>query len=578
MQLTRVELKNYRCFEKHTVSLSDLTLLIGPNNAGKTTVVEALRLLAHVLKRVGRLAPSQRPDWVDLPWTTKGLSPSIRDLDIFSPSICHQFGDPPAEVIAHFGTAASVHIYVHPDGDLFATIHGRRGELVQGKTAMNNLGLPHVRVLPRVGPVLLHEPQRDPDYVARNTETHRSPRLFRNQLDRFHDHFDQFATMAQDSWPGLTIHEFRRTEDNEWFLSIRDGAFVGELGWMGSGLQMWLQVIWFLALCDQDDIVVLDEPDIYMHADLQQRLVRMVQDQYEQVIIATHSTEMIAAVEPANLLFIDRGQARSRTADTLAEVDDLLSEIGPQHNLQIARLLSAKKCLLVEGKDLEILGSLCATVFPASRMPLARVPSWPIHGWGGWELQSIWAQQFRAANSGTRVYCLLDRDYHQQSEVDERLNQAESRAVDLHIWQRKEIENYLLSPGAILRRLTRGARRNKQLLTSELVADKLASIAEDMYDFTLGKIADGIARSGSHLEPSTALRRAQQRLDPEWEDPAERLRVVSGKEVLKRLSAWSQETFDTGLTGSAIARTMRREEIPDEMRDVLTAIERGNPF
>lgn len=576
MRITRVILKNYRCFENHTVLLKDVTLIIGPNNAGKSTVIEALRLVAHVLRRGRNLRFAQRPDWVPLPWTTKGVTPAARGLDLFTRSVCFELGDPPAEIVAYFGNSARIHVYVHPDGDVFATIHGRDGAPVNSNAAAKALGLPVVRILPRIGPVLIDEPVRDWDYVAEQADTQRAPRLFRNQLHRYAEHYEEFRKMAEDTWPGLEVYDFQRTEDNLWFLSIRDGTFVGELGWMGSGLQLWLQVIWFLASCEETDIVVLDEPDIYMHADLQTKLVDLVRHHYDQVIVATHSTSMVAAVDPENLLFVDRTAARSRTADTLAEVDALFSEIGPGHNMQIARLLAATKCLLVEGKDLDVLSPIHATLFPSSRAPFSRVPSWPIHGWNGWELQSIWAKEFRQANRRIRVYCLLDRDFHTAEEIEARLQEAISRCVDLHVWEHKELENYLLVPSAIVRLLKRSAKKNQSELTELMVQQTLDATTEDMYDSTVAKHADAIHRRQPGLEPSSALAQAQQLLQPLWSDPAERRRVVHGKNALKQLSAWAQDRYCAGITATSIARSLHADEIDGELKEVLTAIERGN--
>ncbi len=45
-----------------------------------------------------------------------------------------------------------------------------------------------------------------------------------------------------------------------------------------------------------------------------------------------------------------------------------------------------------------------------------------------------------------RIYCILDSDYHTLAEIQFRLEEARKHQVELHIWQKKEIENYLLIP------------------------------------------------------------------------------------------------------------------------------------
>jgi predicted ATPase len=49
--LERVEIENYKAFRRYELALGSRVLLIGPNNAGKSTLVSALRLIAHLVRR-----------------------------------------------------------------------------------------------------------------------------------------------------------------------------------------------------------------------------------------------------------------------------------------------------------------------------------------------------------------------------------------------------------------------------------------------------------------------------------------------------------------------------------------------
>lgn len=48
--LTRLELKNFKCFEDFTLPLAPLTLLTGLNNSGKSTILQSLRMLQFFKK------------------------------------------------------------------------------------------------------------------------------------------------------------------------------------------------------------------------------------------------------------------------------------------------------------------------------------------------------------------------------------------------------------------------------------------------------------------------------------------------------------------------------------------------
>ena len=49
--LKKLRLKNYRCFEDSEISFRNTSIIVGQNNAGKSTVIEALRILAAVTQK-----------------------------------------------------------------------------------------------------------------------------------------------------------------------------------------------------------------------------------------------------------------------------------------------------------------------------------------------------------------------------------------------------------------------------------------------------------------------------------------------------------------------------------------------
>lgn len=72
----------------------------------------------------------------------------------------------------------------------------------------------------------------------------------------------------------------------------------------GSGFLQWLSVYTY-ALNKDIDVLLLDEPDAHLHCSLQMLLVSKLQNFIEknnkQILIATHSTEIIKNI-PFNLI------------------------------------------------------------------------------------------------------------------------------------------------------------------------------------------------------------------------------------------------------------------------------------
>jgi energy-coupling factor transporter ATP-binding protein EcfA2 len=358
-------------------------------------------------------------------------------------------------------------------------------------------------------------------------------------------------------------------------LIVRDSDFAAEIGWMGHGLQMWLQTMWFLAKSKEDSTIILDEPDVYMHADLQRKLIRFLKSKYKQVIIATHSIEIISEVEPENILVIDKKKQTSHYSNSVPAVQSLIYSIGSIHNIGLARLWSSKKLLLVEGKDIAILKRLQDTIFRNNPIPFDIIPRSSIGGWNGW--QFVKGADFVLKNGlkqDINVYCILDSDYHSQSEIQERMSEAKSIGVCLHIWEKKEIENYLLSPLAICRILERNTKTSKPL-TVKIIEKQLNDLTESMKTEITDKFADEIQSKNKKWQPSTVNREARKYVESHWHN---KLDIISGKELINKFNNWSNSRYKASLSINGLARELHLEEIPSEMVKIITAIEKNQKF
>jgi hypothetical protein len=203
---------------------------------------------------------------------------------------------------------------------------------------------------------------------------------------------------------------------------------------------MWLQTMWFITRSRGAGTLILDEPDVYMHPDLQRRLIRFIRNQAPQVIVTTHSVEIIAEVEPESIVVIERKRPQSSFADSLPAVQSVLNGVGSAHNIHLTRLWSARRFILVEGDDLKILRHFSDTLSPDAETSLEAVPNMSIGGWGGWNWAVGSSLALRnAAGEDLTVYCLLDSDFFSEEVLESRYTEAASRGLQLHIWRYREL-------------------------------------------------------------------------------------------------------------------------------------------
>jgi len=301
------------------------TIIVGRNNAGKSTIIEGFRLVSIVLERYKNLIYKDVPDWLDIPLAHRGVQPDLSGLNVSWENLFYRYHDPPASLAASFKGGYKVTIHLGPSETIHAVIQDRKGRAISTKGEARKASLPKLGVLPQVTPLAKEEKILMPDYVRSNMSSYLAPLHFRNQLNLlYRQYYKEFEQLVESSWPGLQIIELQGRGDlpdrSTLGLLVRDGAFVAEIAWMGHGLQMWLQTMWFLTRTEGYDTVILDEPDVYMHPDLQRRLLRFLRGRFPQLIVTTHSSELLAEAEPKNVLILDRNHKSSSFTTALPAV------------------------------------------------------------------------------------------------------------------------------------------------------------------------------------------------------------------------------------------------------------------
>src|SRR4051794_26027370 len=132
--LQTVTLRNFRRFRDHEVAFSERTLLVGANNAGKSTVIQALSLVSLVANRVRGLNFTATPEWLaETPAAAWGVSPSLRGVDItLGEEVFYAYGEPPGIIRADFATKWSIEVFVGVD-DVFAIVRDASGRAVSAR-------------------------------------------------------------------------------------------------------------------------------------------------------------------------------------------------------------------------------------------------------------------------------------------------------------------------------------------------------------------------------------------------------------------------------------------------------------
>lgn len=565
-----VVLKNFRGFKDHTIDFTPFCLLIGQNNAGKTTLIEALRIASAAVKKSPSAVFEMAPDHLAPDISGPVFRFSVETLDIEHRGIHYNYeSHDPAIIKVRYNNNCSITIAIGSDAsEIYCQMSLPGGKKVNLRSQASPKKFTNIFVMPPVGALLSEETQRDRKYLKKHINGYLSYRHIRNQMADMPAEFARFQELLVNTWSSnLQVSDIEYglgEKKNNYGVTIRDGPFVSEMALVGSGLQAWIQTIWFLSRVDTDSIVILDEPDVYLHADLQRKLIKLLSAEcYRQTIVATHSMEMIADVSPSEIASVKKRESRSRQLSSDAQAQGVAEAIGTNLNIQLSKLASSGRILFVEGKDYPFIDQIAFKMGNAFYDRFSRIPHFSIGGMNNWPKAAMASKAFHDTSAGKVAGVMfMDRDYKPDVLFSELISDAKKDALFVTVWQKKEIENFFLDPALMHSYIENRAREPVRYEdVDEMFRKVMAEMAESLPEL----IADSYQKHDRGLALQTAMAKAKQFIESRVREGAEIRDLVGGKKAISLLSAKSQEMWSTQLSPMSLCRHLKLGDTPLEL-------------
>ena len=578
LRITRLHLSNFKGFTNFSLSLDPMTMLVGPNNAGKSSIIGVFRALSVAL----RTARARRPQLlrsgdVDrwgyhipedaIPISLENAQYNYSDTDAVA---TFTFSNQRVLRLV-FSQETGCQLVVEPDGPMIRTVSNfKRFFPIE------------IGVVPILGPFEHEEQLVEEKTVRRNLQTHRASRNFRNYWYQIGiDEFEEFRQAVRESWDGIDIQrpQLSPNRDGEYFLHMMctEDRITRELYWMGFGFHIWLQIMTHVLRDREATLLVIDEPETYMHPALQRHLLNVLRDAGPDCLLATHSSELVAEADRDEVVLVDKAKRSGKRLRSNAHVS-ALDALGSRFNFALTDVLRQHAAILVEGesdlKYLKLLGSrLSPKKLQGSRIP----PLIPLGGHRPDEAADFARAMRTLVGSDVRVAVVLDRDYRSDEEVEEIESVLQKTFTIAHVLRRKEIENYFITPGVVSKALR--ARRNGSGQDSSfdgvtLLESATDGLRDDAESQCVAKFVDYGSKARRSLDLSTLNKEALSRFRRRWSTIAGRLDIVSGKHVLREVNSALQASGERALTVPQLARQMKEADIPREVVTLLRQLDR----
>jgi hypothetical protein len=377
--ITRLTLRNFKSVSEQAYEFTQFDLLVGRNNSGKSTVLQALAIWQfcvdefHRSKRSGSTGTQVvLPNFTALPVPEFNLLWKDRTDRHWPPingkkkqeyiliGIDVEWRQTTGET-ASFGVELRYHssqtIYAIPSGgwEKFRVCE-QRGDLPRIAYVPPFSGLEPSEKWLDVAPIRQQAGKGQPGSVLRNLLLRVCPSPSRGTDGRIAKSYSTPADWKElagivKRWFSVDIHEPRYESAKDVYITVEYGQNGKDYDIIagGSGFHQTLTLLAFL-YGYQPTTILLDEPDAHLHVNLQREILdyfkRKSAERGTQFLIATHAEELVRGVDASQIVsLLNQVPRRVRSAP---EVLRAMAEVS---NEEIALLMASPYILYVEGES-----------------------------------------------------------------------------------------------------------------------------------------------------------------------------------------------------------------------------------
>jgi hypothetical protein len=565
-----VEFLRFRGFARLKATLLPHSYIVGPNSAGKSTVLEAIGLAEQCLRIAFRKLPTIQ---VHTQGQRFAAYPLPLHLDNGDDPVRFDFCSDETRICVRWLNGATIQI-VWPE---------ENGEeqsgyfYLQDQNGMQPTSIKAIKalftvttIIPIVTPLERYEELKTAAYIEAHSLSRLASRHFRNNawLMSKSGEWDTFREFCRPWLPEIQLLEVSLNIGVNRlvvFYSETGSRAPKELSWAGDGMQIWVQLLWHVFRAQQSSTIVLDEPEVYLHPDLQRRLVRLLGTTSAQIVLASHSADVIAEAPADGILWVDRRSGGAKRAKSQRVMSDLSLSLGSSFNLALARSMRAQLVIAVDCDDPRVIRALAKQVGATAIADEQRVSFLPLRETSKWAgIESIGESLRSVLPSNLPSAVLLQSAYRPETLNNKIAALLSASGLNVVICLRPEIENYLLDAGAMAR--VSGA-------SADTLSVMLPKIYDELYERARSSFISGYIQSALGENASATLKESELQFERIWGERANRETLVKGTDVIKKINLWLEQGGYRLIDSLALAKLVKPQVLSQEIVEHLFRLE-----
>lgn len=578
--ITSLKLENFKKIKKEAYNFTNFDLLVGRNNSGKSTILQALAIWQYCIEEFSRSRrKGSRGSQIVLPNFTALPVPQFNLLwkDQIERSYPQQEN----------GGKKQKYIYIEiqvewmKDGkkrDFAVQLRYQSPQSVyvipvggwnKFKEFYDDKLLPRIVYVPPFSGLEPSEQWHDDSILRKQAGKGQPGSVLRNLLYRVVDRnlgvetekdnnttdWKEIQTVVKRFFSvQLEKPRYRKGVDTEIICEYIDDRSKKNFDIIsgGSGFHQTLTLLAFMYGYEGLTTILFDEPDAHMFVNLQRETLdyfqRKSSEKNIQFLIATHAEELIKGVEAENIISVSEGKPKriSATPEIITALSDVTNE-------EMTRLQESPFILYVEGEDDERILRSWANALGKDQA----LNKFYFKTMGGGSKKEMQESADRHFDGLKHLFPQVKRMIVFDYDTDSSFHPPKNNPV-IFEWRRKNIENYLLVSNAWERAVKKAFGDDGS--QGNLFMNKAASIIKDFF-----------------VQERLTLLKGQS-----WRDVnAEVFKIVDGKKLLfENGNSLFQKLFKGAfsvhliMSRKTIADNMLKEEIHKDVVDFFENVEK----
>jgi predicted ATPase len=442
MNVKRVSIERFKGLQPAAIALSRISVLTGPNNSGKSSVLQAIQFATSIAQTAK--AYTSRLDAGTLASEQLIYSP-LRDVEALAPS-------------GRFTQSRDNAIRIALEGDLggstiecAVTVRRGKNRNLSFTITDNELGqklaaieLPFSVYVTGLAGIPRQEEFKSEGLVRKAASRGDANSVLRNVLlllSNDANSWEQFLADLRQVFPGIALDVHFDPTSND-FIEVRlvqAGGVALPIDAAGTGVLQTIQILSYVNVY-KPSLLLVDEPDSHLHPNNQRSLARVLSEIAErrdlQVLVTTHSRHLLDELRSTSTTFwFDKGKPVSQQFDFVQALIDLgaLDEIDSLSQLDAI--------ILTEDSDTSLIAEIARGAIGEFKYEIRSYS-----GSSNLENTLLLADFIREKAPRCRIVVHRDRDYETDATTSRISARLSGGGITPLITEGVDLEGAILSP------------------------------------------------------------------------------------------------------------------------------------